>query len=210
MSTGTRLPLAMAQDAARALMILWRMPTDSCMVVGSVRRGREDVGDLEFTARMPVDKNRDELHRAMAGTLKTDGLFAGEARRTTFGVAVEGFKPGFKYCSVRMTMVRGEESFDIGVQIHRYSHSDSNRGWIEIMRTGPAEFGPIFLGRWKKHHGITHEKPASIEGHLVNVAGERVSVPTEAEAFALCGLKYIEPHQRDAICEQMRRGGGGA
>lgn len=210
MSTGTRLPLAMAQDAARALMILWNMPADSCMVVGSVRRGREEVGDLEFTARMPVDKDRDELYRSISGTIRTDGLFGDETRRRTFGEAVEGFKPGFKYCSLNMTMVRGDESYPIGVQIHRYAHGDSNRGWIEIMRTGPSEFGQIFLSRWKKHHGIPQDKQASIEGFLVDAGGQRVSVPTEVDAFHLCGLQFIDPAKRDAICEQLKRAGGGA
>ncbi len=56
MSEGARLSLAMAQDAARALVNLWRMPADASMVVGSVRRGRDEVGDLEFVARMPVDR----------------------------------------------------------------------------------------------------------------------------------------------------------
>lgn len=209
MSTGTRLPLAMAQDAARALMNLWRMPTDSCMVVGSVRRGREEVGDLEFTARMPVDKDRDELYRSISGTLKTDGLFGGTPNLKTYGVAISGFKPGFKFCSLTMTLERGVESYKIPVQIHRYAHSDSNRGWIELMRTGPSEFGQMFLRRWKERHGIPPANQSSDEGHLLDASGARVSVPTEQAAFELCGLQFIDPGKRDAIGEIFRRAGGG-
>lgn len=207
MSIGTRLPLAHAKDAVRALMNLWRMPADSCLVVGSVRRGREDVGDLEFTARMPVDKSRDELHRAIAGTIKQEGLFEGTKSRT-YGVAIAGFKPGFKYCALKMILKRDDVEYELPVQIHRYHHSDANRGWIEIMRTGPVEFGELFLARWKIRHSIPREKQASIDGHLVNAAGERVTVPTERAAFELCGMQYIEPARRDAVVAHIKRAGG--
>lgn len=208
MSAGSRLPLALGQDASRALMQLWCMPSDSVLVVGSVRRQCEDIGDLEFTARMPVDKSRDELHRSIAATIRQEGLFEA-TKPKTFGVAVEGFKPGFKYCSLLMTLERDGQQYELPVQIHRYAHGDSNRGWIEIMRTGPADFGEIFLSRWKKQHGIPREKPASVEGFLVDATGARVSVPSERVAFELCGLKYIEPHVREEVCRQLKRAGGG-
>ncbi|MGH7243633.1 MAG: hypothetical protein ACREJD_09475 [Phycisphaerales bacterium] len=202
MSAGTRLPLAWAQDAARALMAMWRMPVDSCMVVGSVRRGKEDVGDLEFTARMPVDRRHDELFRAISPTIKAEGLFEGTTK--TYGKALEGFKPGFKYCRLLMNLDRDGKEFEIPVQIHRYAHDEGNRGWIEIMRTGPEKFGPAFLRRWKEHHGIAAGRQASVDGHLVSSGGRIVAVRTEAIAFELCGMKFIEPQQRDAVCDHLQ------
>lgn len=206
MSTGARLPLDWARDAAKALMVLWQMPTDTCMVVGSVRRQKPDVGDLEFVAPLPVDKSRDELYRRMNPTLKADGLFA-EATRTTYGVVLEGFKPGFKSCSLRMTLTRDGKAFDIPVQINRYAHDQSNRGWTEIRCTGPAEFGQAFLARWKKQHAIPPDKQASIDGFLVNGYGDRVSVPTEAIAFELCGMQWIDPAKREAMVSERMQGG---
>lgn len=204
MSSGPRLPLARAQDAAKALMTLWHMPTYQCMVVGSVRRLRPDVGDLEFVAPLPVDPSRDTLYDAIAPTLKAEGLFPNPK---AVAVATEGFKRGFKCCSLLATLadaVTGTRT-QIPVQINRYAHDEGNRGWIEIMRTGPAEFGPYFLGKWKQAFNIQRDRQASIDGHLVDAAGDRVRVASEADAFRLCRMPYIEPHLRDNLVANLRR-----
>jgi hypothetical protein len=43
----------------------------------------------------------------------------------------------------------------IPVQVHRYD--PGNRGWLEIMKTGPVEFNKLFLWRWKQRWDLVRE-----------------------------------------------------
>lgn len=191
MSEGPRIQLGVAQRAAAALMYIWDMAEPACMVVGSVRRGRETVGDLEFIAP--------HAPRGGAGGLfdpaAPDALFDAIDQTVKKGNAtvVRGLKPHFLAASLTLRMKSPDGRFVIPVQVFRYT--PANRGWVEIMRTGPDEFGRLFLHTWKEKHGIT-EGQASIDGHLVDRLGMRVSVASEAEAFEKCGLPAVEPRDR--------------
>lgn len=209
MSAGTRITLAQAKDAAAFLMGVWKMDPADCMVVGSVRRGKADVGDLELVAPCPVDPGRDELYRLIKSMVEseTPDMFAPQAD-VTHGRALKGLKPGFLACSLEMRITHPETGvYSLPVQIFRYSHDRSNRGWCEVCRTGPREFGKAFLARWHRQHQIPHDKQASMDGFLVDGYGERVKVPTERIAFELCGLSYIEPEKREAMVTERVQGG---
>ena len=67
MSTGPRLPLATADALAAQLMARWGMAAPACGVVGSVRRRKPDVGDLELIAPLPPDGAKiDQLYEVIA------------------------------------------------------------------------------------------------------------------------------------------------
>lgn len=204
MSTGDRLPLIDALLAAECIAGMWGLDREACPLVGSARRRAITVGDLEFIAPLPAPGVRDELFDRMDLTMGTGGLF-GEG---TVPVAkpLKGFKRGFGYCDtlVDVTNQATGQGFAIRVQIHRYAADGSNRGWIELMRTGPAEFGQFFLRAWKARHCIAPELEASIDGHLVNAARQRVPTPTEADAFRCCGLEPVEPTRRDAFAARAK------
>jgi len=207
MSTGERIPLAAAQDAAAYLMQEWGMAVPACMVVGSVRRKKEDVGDLELIAPLPESLALvDELYATIAASLpqKSDGLF-GEVGGRLRGRAVKGLKAHFKYCELNIELLRKSTGtwHEIPVQIHRYT--PANRGWIELMRTGPSDLGIIFLARWKERYGIPAEADASQGGHLRDSRGGIVDVETEEMAFEKCGLPYVPPERRAAWVEGIQQ-----
>lgn len=207
MSTGERLPLALAVQAAQAIMQSWNMRAPSCTIVGSVRRRRPDVGDLELLAPLPLDPAKDELCRTIRETLEANPLFAGDERPPLTGRIVSGLKPGFKEASlvVELTHKISGRVYEIPVQVFRYEPGErGNRGWIELMRTGPGDFGKFFLAKWKKHFGIPKVLPASKDGHLVDLHGIRVPCETEEDCFRKCGMGRIPPEARDMFMERVR------
>ena len=183
-------------------------------VVGSIRRRRPDIGDIEIIAPMPraadpenVQSSEDRLFRELNLCISNpwvDGsgsLFesAPDTSRA-FGQAVRGLKPGFKACSLRLAAY----GVDVGLDVFRYDAL--NAGWVKLCRTGPSEFGQWFLGRWKERMGIpvgSASHKASVDGYLVDARGQVVPVGTEAECFRLIGSNYVEPERRDQMVEAM-------
>lgn len=194
-----RLSLEEAKAAATCIVGLWGLHTPDVLLVGSARRQRESVGDLEFTCRRPAECERDVLFEAMSPTVRLGGLFAADDERPeVVAEALRGFSPHFGYADLIVDLTRTDgHPFRVRVQIHRWDPDGLNRGWIEIMRTGPVEFGMWFLKAWKRRWDLKGE--ASIDGRLVDGAGQQVPVRTELEAFKAAGMNYVEPDRRDAV-----------
>lgn len=193
MSTGPRIPVAVAFAKARCLMAKWGMAEGPCAIVGSLRRGRDSVGDIDLIAPMPTSQ-RDDLYETIAATMHTEGLFADDGT-TKIGRAIRGLKPGFRSCEL---IVKSKSCGEIPVQIGRFDAGDKgNRGWIEIIRTGPAEFGQWFLAKWKTRWDIPRERQGSEEGYLLDIAGRKVATPTERTCFDLMAMPYIPPEARE-------------
>jgi ParB/RepB/Spo0J family partition protein len=123
-------------------------------------------------------------------------------RQALRGAALRGLKPGFRSCELLVELLRKStgEWHSLPVQIHRYT--PQNRGWIELMRTGPSELGILFLERWKKVYGLG-DSEASRSGHLRNSYGDIVPVRTEEEAFEKCGIPYVPPDRRGVWAESI-------
>lgn len=204
MSTGSRIPLERAMLLAEWLYRQWRLDPDQATVVGSVRRGSEWVGDLEFVAPMGDPKN-DPLCGRILCTMEgfvPDSIY-GEQPEGVIGRAVKGLKPGFKAASVE---IKTRTAGHFPVQVYRFT--TENRGWITLMRTGPGDFGEWFLGRWKDHWGIPRgdpKRPGSIDGHLVDAQGVIVPVRTEDECFRRCGMEPVEPERRDEFMLHVQK-----
>lgn len=217
MSTGPRIPLARALAAAQMAMQLWGMTAPSCAIVGSVRRRKADVGDLELIAPVPEVMSRpiDPFHEPEEVTELNDPLFARIAASVRHepdlfnpnppppvAKAIEGLKPGFLACKLEVRLTAAPAVI-VPVQIFRYT--PVNRGWCELMRTGPSDFGQDFLVRWKQRYGIVGEGKASIEGHLVDSYRRRVPTPTEDDCFRLAGMAFIPPEEREEYAAQALR-----
>lgn len=200
MSTGTRMPITLALAAAEVLAREWKMSTPACEVVGSARRGRLEVGDLEFLTPLPPDPKRDDpLYEAILATCNGQPQQLFGEQRPQFTEVVEGLKRGFLLASLRVQLrlgAEGEAPAIVPVQIFRYT--PENRGWQQIMRTGPREFGIWFLQEWKRQFGI-QSGPASVDGHLVDSYLKRVPVADEHECFAKIRHEFIPPEQRDGF-----------
>lgn len=224
MSSGPRITLDQARRAAAALAERWQLDTllpdhtPAGVVVGSVRRQRPEVGDLEIVAAMPATPRRgaitaadDPLFRRINESMAnpwTDErapLFGATPEpdpARIIGEAVRGLRPGFAAASL---IVRPWPGVTLPVQVFRAP--PEARGWLLLYRTGPAEFGAWFLGRWKRARGIPvgdDRHKASIDGHLVDAHGQIVPVPTEEEAFRLAGVAWIDPAGRDDFMARLQ------
>ncbi len=203
MSEGARLSLEDALAAATCVVNLWGLTTPDVLLVGSVRRRRPDVGDLEFTCRRPREDESDLLYDRMAPHVRVGGLFSATDEGRV-AEAIKGFSKHFGYADLRLDLTNEAtgKSLVIRVQIHRWEPDGHNRGWIELMRTGPQAFGIWFLKQWKARWHIPGNKEASHEGSLVDAAGNQVAVPTELDCFRRSGIPFIEPDARDAYIEK--------
>lgn len=199
MSAGPRLQLEHADAAAAFVMRAWGLEPPAAMVVGSVRRREPDVGDLEIIA--PVGEptplfGGDPLYERITACV-------GSARAEDMPevLPLRGLNPGFKAASMTVSLYALAErrTLHLPVQIYRYDRG--NRGWIELMRTGPAEFGRWFLAEWKRRHRIPTDGNGSIDGWLVDANGERVVTETEGDCFREMGLPVCPPERRRAFAE---------
>lgn len=197
MSAGARIPYARAIKIADGLFDRWGLDRATCHLVGSCRRGKVDVGDIELLC--PAEpKNRDGLVGRIQATMDAEGMFAGTDAEAKIGRAVQGLKPGFLMCS----LVVRPYGTEIAVQVFRYG--PDNFGWSMVRTTGPGDFGKWFLATWKKRHGINPALPASVSNNLVDAAGKTIPTPTEEAAFNLCGVPWVAPEQRDAFVARMQ------
>lgn len=205
MSVGPRIPLKMAEDAAAWLMRCWGLDPAAAMVVGSVRRKRPDVGDLEIVCPWEVAA-ADTLFRVLdSSRQRPDALFAPPSDLPPITPRA-GLKAGFLECDivahVAVQLADGSSrQLDLPVQVARYK--PGQRAWRTIMRTGPGDFGRWFLGQWKKQHAIEFGRPASVEGFLVDRHGEPVLLDDERACFARCGVAYLEPERCDEFVAGM-------
>lgn len=223
MSTGPRITLEQAEAFVLALFqrrlgyaSIEDAAAQGVEVVGSIRRRRPDIGDIEIIAPMPraanperVQSSEDRLFRELNLCVSNpwvDGSGSLFAERPdvsrAFGVAVRGLKPGFKAASLQLRAY----GVEVGLDVFRYD--PLNAGWVKLCRTGPSEFGQWFLGRWKERMGIPVGDPsrkASIDGYLVDSRGQIVPVGSEDEAFKLIGANFVWPDRRDAMVEAMNQ-----
>lgn len=204
MSSGPRIQLATAQAVANYVFGCWGLDQESSTIVGSVRRLRPDVGDIEIVAPWSP-ANADELFKILDEDARPPGvLFEPRTQRPPI-TSLRGLHPAFLEASIvaHVLEVGSKSQLDVPVQIARYK--PGQRGWRLIMRTGPSEFGQWFLARWKRERGIPPERPASVDGFLVDRNGRAMEIDSEAEAFALCRLPFIQPHLRESFLETHAR-----
>lgn len=207
MSTGVRLPLAWAVSAAGVLFERWELSSSAAAIVGSVRRRCPEVGDLDIIAPLPPARKADELHAAIDRTIivpdEARGLFA-ERACPKFVEVKTGHKPYFKSLSVIAHLEAEGRTYPIPVQVSRFT--DENRGWMELYKTGPKEFGVWFLVKWKERFGIPTHQKACIENHLRDQGGSIVPVESEADCFRLAGLTHFPPQDREEIARRAMAG----
>lgn len=204
MSAGVRLSNEWALGAARVLFERWDMHPSSCAIVGSVRRRLPEIGDLDLIAPLPELRQRDTLFESIDLTVikpaAKAALWEIGGREQRFVEVKSGHNRYFKSLSViahlEATNERGElQTYPIPVQVSRYTRD--NRGWMELYKTGPREFGVWYLLRWKEIHGIPDRQAASVHNHLRGADGVTV-IPLESEndCFRVLGITPVPPQER--------------
>lgn len=212
-----RIPHERAMAAARLLMEA--LEIREAQIVGSLRRLVSAVGDIEIVVPMPEVGAFDALFERIKERFDMPGLKPHPVPRQeledkmlfgdcpsgtmvkpaappslllpTLGKVIKGAKPGFRYCQVCLQL-SGEPRAVVNVDIFRYDQGDQgNRGWIELIRTGPADFGKQACIRWKQISG-----GFSKDGYPHNRQGFRIPVPTEQAAFDLLGWDWVPPERR--------------
>ncbi len=190
------------------------------MPVGSYRRGLPTVGDIELIAPMP--KEGDPLHDRLAAhfydptakpeTTRTTQLalfggapaeeiaaLAGPPRGERFGNPGPGLRPRFGYAQVELFLKLPQPNPPyIKLDWFRFDAGpNGNRGWVQLIRTGPWDFSRDCCARWKRiTNGGYSTSGDDLGGCLYRAGGTRVPVPDEATAFELLELPYIEPRER--------------
>lgn len=206
-----RIPRLRAEDAARRLMAELGIDPARSLIAGSIRRELATVGDIELVVPMPDTPGIDPLFEHIAAKFTLPGV---QPARTTapeaalwgepapapvaiaagprLGHAIKGAKPGFRYCQLALQLTADPRAV-VNVDIFRYDDGDQgNRGWIELIRTGPGDFGKAALQRWKS----ISNGGKSEGGYPHRPDGTRIPVPTERAAFELLGWAWVPPKAR--------------
>ena len=192
--------------------------------VGSTRRMCAEVGDLEAMAPVPLVADdgsdlawsSDPLFHVLTRVVTNPpqpaavlGLFSPvpDAIKPdpalVIGTAAKGLKPGFLVCQIAMSVTVPDRAEPVEMGLDLFRAHKANWGWKMLMYTGPSDFGKWFLWQWKKRHGIPEDKPASVEGFLVDGGGRVVEVRDEHQAFAACGVDFVAPWERDRFVQRL-------
>lgn len=191
MSTGTKIPLAEAKQAAERFISIFKADghehlINRWLIAGSIRRKCPMVGDVEHVV-MPNPPGNANLfwRRLEALTSDPSSMFDAVGGDSPFSKAVYSdgrFRWGPKYRGVM---------FD-GLKHEIFLGNPSNWGCILAIRTGPAELGPRVMAKLNAQGVHKHD-----EGHIkLASTSEIVPVPTENVFFELCGEQYVEPEHR--------------
>lgn len=224
MSDGPRMSLLQADRFAEAFLRRIGFASTAAAeqagveIVGSVRRRRPDVGDVDFIAPLPrvaggakIEAHDDQLFGAINAIVdnpavdERNSLFVAMPKTEgAIATALKGLSPGFRACELQVVAV----NWQLVVKVNLYRYDAANYGWVKLYRTGPQEIGPWFLGRWKKAYGIPtgdERRQASKDGYLIDADCNIVPVASEQEAFRLIGSNYVPPEERYRIAESMAR-----
>lgn len=164
------------------------------------------LGDPESAkAWLAAHARPDTLYQAMLESVSSPdppaSMFEKPVERPPpIGVKVEGLKPMFRAATVDIKLGASGAWPDavLRVSVYRYWPGPmGNRGWIDVMRTGPGDFGAALLGMWKIRYQIPFGKQASAGGYLRDQYGKPVPTETEEDVFSRLGCAWIPPDRRE-------------
>jgi DNA polymerase/3'-5' exonuclease PolX len=177
-----------ALAVANELIELLRPTCERIEVVGSLRRGKPQVGDIEllFIPRLeprqadmfttePFDLAADKI-----GQMLATGVLAKRASETG----------AFTWGRLNKLAVHVRS----GIPVDLFCEPDA-ADWPRsiAIRTGPKEFNVRLMETAPRHGYKAHAYGEAL--HKIP-GGERVIAATEREFIELCGLTYAEPSQR--------------
>lgn len=173
MSAATKLSFAEALEIARALHAEISPVVARAKVVGSLRRQRAEVGDIELLVEPRT------IASNLFGELAPD--------LASIQHAVSGWgdiqKSGEKYAQVQR---RDGVVIDVFI-----CTPPAHWGSLLAIRTGPAELGQHAVTQMRRR-GLVHRA-----GHVETERGRLIPTPEEVHFFRAAGLPCLPPAKRD-------------
>lgn len=189
MSDKPRFPIVNARAVA-AEMLRWLDP--SCYqtaVVGSIRRHKPTVSDVEILFIPRSEKQRDPsdmfgcLTVNLADQVIAKMTLAGVLERRKSVTGIETYGPLNKLMRHRMS----------GIPVDLFTEPSADDWWRSlVIRTGPTELN-IRLIETAARHGV--KVHAYGEG-LTRDDGSPIICTSEEEFFDICGVPFLEPKAR--------------
>jgi DNA polymerase (family 10) len=168
-----KLDLKSAENIAETIVTQVDAWCDEIDIVGSIRRMKNYVHDIDFVVLPKSDKDWNNLKNTVLTMMDTKPILKGD-----------------QILRAWLKMTNGEY-----VQIDFYRATAENYGSVKLMRTGSAE-NNIFLAKLAIKKGLRwlHTKG------IINASNERVIAgETEVGVFTALGLPFIEPSQREIV-----------
>lgn len=203
MSSGTRVPREIAEKVAARLVGELRDGCTRIEVAGSVRRGRESVGDIELVAIPRIEREIVQAEqRDLFGVVVKPAIVEainhldGALRRLLDEEMIRREPPederpawGEKYKKFWCWL-----SNEYGwLQVDLFAALSENWGAIFTIRTGPGQFGRALMMYANARTGYKQDK-----GYLQEKAtGRVIETPEEQDYFRELGLLWIPPSMRD-------------
>lgn len=178
-----KFPLHTAQRIAQAIQ--WKLKPHClrCEIVGSTRREKEEVGDIEIVVLPHTLKVARDL-LAEAAPERTSGFIQA---CNSIGHRKAGDPEKGKLIKYIHRTGGGPP-----IQVEIYVADTMNYGYIKMLRTGPADFSHRMFGI-----EIKKMKHFCKGGHIYcERSGRRIPVPNEENVFKIIGINYIEPQFR--------------
>jgi len=176
-----------------------------CVVGGSVRRGKEEVHDIEIVAKPILKAPRAEFGTKVIHKTLLDQVLYEMDKGDDLIRFVKG-KDKLKQYSVSLG------AFDLPLTSAPFMVEfwlctpPSEWGVHYTIRTGPKDFGKWMVTE-KSHGGALPDGYIcrdNVIGHRITEDGKEdrregaIPMPTEKDFFEFCGLKWIEPAKREA------------
>ena len=182
-----RHALSDAQAVADELVPLLKPHCKRIEVVGSVRRGRPDVHDVELLCIPKIDRRLDLFgdvaEEISALDVYLDGLVDDAAllhkRPNKLG--------RYTYGPLNKLLVHVES----GIPVDIFSATAEHWGMALLVRTGPAEFNIRVMSRFRELGMRGHAY-----GGVTDRTGRELACPDEATVFELLGWNPIPPEAR--------------
>jgi DNA polymerase/3'-5' exonuclease PolX len=165
-------------------------------IAGSLRRKKDDVGDIEIIAIPDMRPVRPTFGMAHVFATTLDAVLYGLAMDgDESGIMLHALKGGGKYKQYWVSQDHGYHLLDIKLDLFLVT-PPAQWGSIFMIRTGPADFSKWMVTP-RSHGGALPDGYDHQKGSAVRTSdGQIIPMPEEIDYFNFCGLPYIEPENR--------------
>lgn len=171
MSAGTKYPIVVARALANEVMELLAPHCYRIEIAGSIRRGKEEISDIEIVA----------IPKPYQTGLFSDGISSVIDRW-------KKVKGELEYGKCKYT----QRILPFGIRLDLFFADETNWGNIMLIRTGDWEFSKKFVGILLPRNGYRQE------GGYLKYKDRVIPCPEERDMFSRAGIYYIEPKDRNA------------